>query len=359
MNLVKELRDPERVRVLAQKIKEIAGRDVALMEVCGTHTVAIFRYGIRSILPDSIKLISGPGCPVCVTSSKAVDEAVEAAQRSNVILATFGDMIRVPGSSSSLEKAQAAGAHIRVVSSPLHAVDLARECPDKEVVFFAVGFETTSPGVAASILTAEKSGIKNFSILCCHKVVPPTLRVLFSGGGKVDGLICPGHVSSIIGSKAFEFIPRELGIPAVITGFEPLDILQGVFMLLRQINQDRPEIEIQYKRGVTPEGNVHALKLLYQVFEPCSDYWRGFGVIDQSGLRLRSCYRMFDAREKLHIQLPEVPEPKGCCCGEVLRGAITPRECVLFKKECNPENPIGPCMVSSEGTCAAYFKYGW
>ncbi|GAW91120.1 hydrogenase formation protein HypD [Calderihabitans maritimus] len=359
MNPNKGYRDPARVKAVLDKIYEIADRPVTLMEVCGTHTMAIFRHGIRKLLPANVKLISGPGCPVCVTSHKAVDEAVAIALEPNVIFTTFGDMMRVPGSRISLAQAKASGADVRIVYSPLEAVTLAQSNPDKEVVFFAIGFETTSPTIAASVLTAEELAVNNFSILGYLKTIPNALRVLLSSEEvKIDGLICPGHVSAVIGSEPYEFVAREFGIPAVIAGFEPLDILQSIYMILWQLKANLAKVEIQYRRGVPKEGNLHAMEVLRQVFEPADEYWRGLGIIPGTGLRLKDAYQKFNAKVKFNVEVPDQPEPKGCRCGEVLRGAITPLECPLFAKVCTPEKPVGACMVSVEGTCAAYYKYG-
>ncbi|HEX3010825.1 MAG TPA: hydrogenase formation protein HypD [Syntrophomonadaceae bacterium] len=358
-NLNKEFRDPAKVEALLGKIQEFGSKPITLMEVCGTHTMSIFRYGIKSILPPNIRLLSGPGCPVCVTPRSAIDEAIEAAKRPNTVLAAFGDMVRVPGSQTSLAEARADGIDLRVVYSPLDAVDLAAENPDREIVFLAIGFETTAPTIAASVLIARKRDLKNFSIIGNNKTMPGALRALLTSPDlKVDGLICPGHVSTIIGSKPYEFIASELGIPAVITGFEPVDILQGILMLLTQINAETAQVEIQYSRGVIPEGNSQALKIINQVFKPSDDNWRGFGVIPDSGLILREEYRSFDARSKFDIKVSAADDDDGCRCGDVLRGVITPLECPMFGKACTPEKPVGACMVSSEGTCAAYYKYG-
>lgn len=359
MNLNKEYRDPERIKRVLDNIYKLVNQPVTLMEVCGTHTMAIFRHGIGQILPEEIKLLSGPGCPVCVTSHKAIDEGIELALKPNVIFTTFGDMIRVPGSRESLAQTKARGADVRIVYSPLEAVELAKNNPDKEVVFFAIGFETTSPTIAISVITAQELNLDNFSIIGSHKTIPHALRTLLSSKEiKIDGLICPGHVSAIIGKKPYEFVAEEFHIPSVITGLEPLDILQGIYMILKQLKTGKPLVEIQYKRGVPEEGNPHALKMLYQVFESTDDYWRGIGIIPGTGLGLKKDYQRFDAKAKFNIHVSEVAEPKGCRCGEVLRGVITPQDCGLFRKVCTPEKPVGACMVSVEGTCAAYYKYG-
>jgi hydrogenase expression/formation protein HypD len=329
------------------------------MEFCGGHTVAIFRFGIRQVLPRHIQMISGPGCPVCVTATPDIDKAIALARIPGVILTTFGDMLKVPGSRSSLQKTRAAGADVRMVYSTLDALKMAQENPTRPVVFIGVGFETTAPGVAVSVLQAEELNVSNFFILSQHKVCPPAIKaILDSGEVRLDGLICPGHVSAITGSQAWEFVARDYGIPCVVSGFEPLDILQCVSMLIDQVESGRSEVEIAYKRGVTREGNRNAQQVLDRVFEPSPANWRGIGVIPGSGLRLRDAYRRFDAEAHFEIKTEPAIEPKGCLCGEVLRGVKTPLDCALFRKVCTPESPVGPCMVSSEGSCGAYFLYG-
>jgi len=329
------------------------------MEFCGGHTVTIFRYGIRQVLPETIEMVSGPGCPVCVTANTDLDKAIALSQIPRVIIATFGDMIKVPGSCSSLQKSKANGADVRVVYSTMDALQIAEENPVESVVFLGIGFETTAPTIAASILQAKERQIKNYYILSMHKLCPPAIRVLLdSGEVKLDGLICPGHVSAIIGSHPWEFIARDYGIPCVVSGFEPLDILQCVDMLVAQVENGKSKVEIAYRRGVHPEGNREALKLIEQVFEPCPAEWRGIGEIPDSGLRLRKEYQHFDAELAFNIEPGPVYEPKGCICGDILRGVKTPANCKLYGKACTPEYPVGPCMVSSEGSCSAYYLYG-
>jgi len=359
MKFLKEYRDNDIARVMINKINELSRKPAKLMEVCGTHTVAIFRHGIREVLPQNISLISGPGCPVCVTPNRHIDEALEICRQPNVILTTFGDMMKVPGSSSSLAAEKAAGADIRIVYSTMDAVDLARDNPDKETVFFGIGFETTSPTVAAAILRAEREGIGNFSVVGAQKLIPQAIRALLESNEiGVNGFILPGHVSSLIGTKPYGFIAEEFSIPAVVIGFEPVDILQGIYMLVRQIEEGTARVEIQYNRGVPPEGNPHAMNILFKVFEPGDAIWRGMGTISGTGLTFRPEYSQFDAVKKYGIRIREDRELPGCRCGEVLRGVITPPECGHFGRTCIPENPVGPCMVSVEGTCAAYYKYG-
>jgi hydrogenase expression/formation protein HypD len=342
-----------------EKLSKKIERQINLMEVCGTHTVSIFRHGIRSVIPSNIKLLSGPGCPVCVTPVEDIDRMLYIAKQPDVILTTFGDMMRVPGSDGSLYKAKAEGADIRMVYSPLDALKIGEQNENKKVVFFAVGFETTSPSIAATIFEAERKGIQNFYIYSVHKLVPPALEVLVNTEElKLDGFILPGHVSTIIGSKVYEFIPSKYKKACVITGFDADDILQAIFMLLKQINENEPKVEIQYKDAVKPEGNPKAVEFINRYFEPCDSNWRGIGIIPKSGLKLKKEYSHRDAEFVFSIPEIQSKEPKGCQCGLVLRGVKIPPECPLFAKICTPENPVGACMVSSEGSCAAYYKYG-
>jgi len=342
-----------------EKLSKKIERQINLMEVCGTHTVSIFRHGIRSVISSNIKLLSGPGCPVCVTPVEDIDRMLYIAKQPDVILATFGDMMRVPGSDGSLYKAKAEGADIRMVYSPLDALKIGEQNENKKVVFFAAGFETTSPSIAATIFEAERKGIQNFYIYSVHKLVPPALEVLVNTEElKLDGFILPGHVSTIIGSKVYEFIPSKYKKACVITGFDADDILQAIFMLLKQINENEPKVEIQYKDAVKPEGNPKAVEFINRYFEPCDSNWRGIGIIPKSGLKLKKEYSHRDAEFVFTIPQIQSKEPKGCQCGLVLRGVKIPPECPLFAKICTPENPVGACMVSSEGSCAAYYKYG-
>lgn len=334
------------------------GRPVRLMEVCGTHTVAIFRHGIRDLLPGEVMLLSGPGCPVCVTSIMDVDTAVELSGREGIVLTTFGDMMRVPGSKKNLFEARAEGGDIRVVYSPLDALSMAREDRAKKVVFFATGFETTAPSVAATVVEAGRLGTDNFYIYPVHKTVPPALKALLdSDDVKVDGFILPGHVCTVTGTAPYEFVAAEYGKPAVVTGFDAGDILSGIAMLLNQISTGRSEVEIQYSKAVKEEGNPKAMAVMGECFEAADAVWRGIGMIPGSGLRLRDRYRYRDIRSVCDVTVPEACEPKACSCGEVLRGIKVPTDCALFGKACTPERPVGACMVSSEGSCAAYYKY--
>lgn len=345
----------EAIEKLSKKIE----KQVNLMEVCGTHTVSIFRHGIRSLIPSNIRLLSGPGCPVCVTPIEDIDRMLYIAKQPDVILTTFGDMMRVPGSDGSLYKAKAEGANIKMVYSPLDALKIAHENKNKKVVFFAVGFETTAPLIAATIAVAEDKKIENFYIYSVHKLVPPALEVLVNTEElKLDGFILPGHVSTIIGTKPYEFISSKYKKACVITGFDADDILQAILMLLNQIINNEPKIEIQYKDAVKEEGNPKAVEFLYKYFKPVDSNWRGIGVIPKSGLKLREEYSPYDVEKVFEIPPIQSKEPKGCQCGLVLRGVKIPPECPLFAKICTPENPVGACMVSSEGSCAAYYKYG-
>ena len=349
------------MKTLLHTIKDLAGRlkrDVRFMEVCGTHTMVAFRTGLVQLLPPNVKLISGPGCPVCVTDTSYIDAAINLCRRPNVIIATFGDLLRVPGSESSLERERASGAQVRIVYSPMDAVNFAQEAPGKHVVFLGVGFETTAPTVAWSIRKADREGTKNFSVLCAHKTMPHAMAALLKDKQVgIDGFICPGHVSVITGAAMYRFLCAQYDIPCVVTGFEAWDMLKAVAMLLQQRVDGRAMVEVEYSRSVTERGNTAAQELIHEVFEPCDVNWRGLGTIPQSGLAIRAKYGRFDAARVLNVQFGEAQVPAGCHCGEVLRGVLTPLECRLFGRVCSPMNPIGPCMVSSEGVCAAYYKY--
>jgi hydrogenase expression/formation protein HypD len=359
LRFISEFRRSELAEGLISKIRRRSKTPVRLMEFCGGHTVTIFRYGIRQVLPPTVEMVSGPGCPICVTANADLDKAIGLAKIPDVIIATFGDMLKVPGSYSSLQEAKAEGANVFTVYSTIDALKIAKENPAKKVVFLGIGFETTAPTVAASILQAEEEGIKNYYVLSMHKLCPPVLKtILDSGEVKLQGLICPGHVSAVIGSRPWEFIASDYKIPCVVSGFEPLDILQCVDMLVGQIESGRAEVEIAYRRGVRPEGNQQALKLMDNVFHPAPALWRGMGEIDASGLKLRKEYSKFDAEANFDVKLEPAVEPVGCICGEVLRGVKVPTDCRLFAKACTPQYPVGPCMVSAEGSCSAYYLYG-
>lgn len=335
------------------------GRPIKLMEVCGTHTVEIFRHGIRSVIPGSITLLSGPGCPVCVTSIHDVDAAISIAKRPGTVLVTFGDMMRVPGGNQSLMEARSEGADVRVMYSPLDALKLAGDEPQKQVVFFATGFETTSPLIAGTVFAAAKQKVPNFSIYSSHKTVPLAIKALLdSPDVRVDGFIMPGHVSTMIGLKPYEFIAAQYRVPCVVTGFEAEEILLGITMLARQIAAGKALVENAYPRVVNTEGNPRAMAILNEVFEPADAYWRGIGVLPATGLKLREQYRAFDAEARFHPGTTGVAEPELCSCGDILRGVKVPTECPLFGTGCTPDSPVGPCMVSTEGSCSAYYKYG-
>ncbi len=352
-------KDPKLARGLIDSIAKLApAHDVTLMEVCGTHTVAIARNGIRNLMPETVHLASGPGCPVCVTSNRDIDAVIALSRVPGVTIATFGDMTRVPGSSSSLLKEQAAGRSVEICYSPLDALTLAKAHPERQIVFVGVGFETTTPLVAMAIKRAAAMGLENFSVLGAHKNMPGALEQLVNDPSlKLDALILPGHVSTITGTAPFEFLAKRYGIPGVITGFEPVDVLQGIAMIMRQLHEGRADIEIAYARGVMPQGNPVALAAIDEVFETCTATWRGLGDIPGSGYRIREKYAAFDALRRFQPEIEPTVEPRGCRCGDVLRARMAPDECPLFRKVCSPENPVGPCMVSSEGSCAAYYRY--
>jgi len=330
---------------------------VHIMEVCGTHTMAIGRHGIRNILPANIKLLSGPGCPVCVTDSGYIDAAIELAEK-GIILATFGDMIYVPGSESTLAECRSRGLRIEVCYSPAEAVEIAKTHPDQEVVFLAVGFETTAPPVVSIIEMAEREKIRNLSLLVAFKLVPPALEVLMTDPQvQIDAFLCPAHVSAIIGSKPYEAVVEKYHIPCVIAGFEPLDILLGIKGILQQLVEKVPCVENQYSRVVRPDGNTMAQEMMHRYLEPADVVWRGLGSIPLSGLQLRPGFAAYDAAIKFGMAIPHGKYDPRCRCGEVIKGIVNPDQCGLFRKVCTPENAIGPCMVSEEGTCAAYYKY--
>jgi hydrogenase expression/formation protein HypD len=355
---IEEYRDSGLARQLSERIRRTSRRDIRLMEVCGTHTVSIFRCGIRSVLPATVSLLSGPGCPVCVTDQAEIDAFIELARQKDVIVATFGDLMRVPGSTSSLQRERAEGRDIRVVYSTVDALTIARSHPDRQVVFLGVGFETTAPTIAAAILSAAEAELENFSVISAHKTVPPALEALMTlDDVRIDGFILPGHVSVIIGLNAYRPFFERHRIPCVITGFEPADILQAVATMVDQIEAGKPRLENAYPRAVTDQGNQKAQQMLAQVFEPVDACWRGIGLIPASGMGIRTAYAAYDAGRRFALKMPEANPPRGCACGDILTGKKTPPECALYKKVCTPMDPVGPCMVSSEGTCAAYYRY--
>jgi len=328
------------------------------MEFCGGHTHAILRFGIPDLLPPTVDLRSGPGCPVCVTSAADLDYAIALVQVERVILTTFGDMVRVPGTTTTLAQAKAEGADVRVVYSPLDALRIAQEHPDRPVIFLGVGFETTAPMVASAVLAAEAAGATNFLVFSTHKLTPPATRAILDAGEvALDGIIGPGHVSTVIGADAWRFLPDDYGLPCAIAGFEPLDILQAVLALVEMAEEGRPAVANVYARSVRPRGNEVACRTLAQVFEVADVDWRGLGIVPASGLRLRERYARFDAARAFPLEIAPPREPPGCRCGEVLRGGLRPTACPLFARACTPQSPVGPCMVSAEGACAAYYKY--
>lgn len=343
-----------RIQLIRDRISIPEGREFKLMEVCGTHTMSIAANGIRSLLPDGIKLISGPGCPVCVTSQGDIETALVLARKDNVLITTFGDMIRVPSGKDRLENYK----NVHIVYSPMESLDLARENPDKEVVFIGVGFETTAPLIASTIVEAEKSKIENFSTLCLHKTIPIALELILSSeDSHIDGLILPGHVSAVTGTEYYEFL-KKTETPGVITGFDALNIMECIYLLSKMITDSNFDTLNNYQSVVSEKGNREAMTLLEQVFEPVDSHWRGIGIIPDSGLKIRERFNRFDALSKFPMTPIDIEEPKGCLCGSILMGKVTPGECSHFGKSCTPSQPVGPCMVSSEGTCAAWYKYG-
>jgi hydrogenase expression/formation protein HypD len=360
MKFVDEYRQGDIAQRLAEKVAHMTQRPLKIMEVCGGHTHTIFKYGIEDLLPENITMIHGPGCPVCVIPLGRVDDAISIAQQPGVIFTTFGDAMRVPGSKTSLLDAKASGCDVRMVYSPLDALKIAKKNPEREVVFLALGFETTAPSTAMTILQAAKDKVENFSAFCNHITIVPALKALLDSPDlQLDGFLGPGHVSTVIGTRPYEFVPREYGKPVAVSGFEPLDILQSVYMIVKQVVEGRAEVENQYARCITRDGNRKALEILFDVFEP-RDYfeWRGLGSIAHSGMKLRRKYAAFDAELKFSVPGLRIADPKACQCGEILKGVKRPWECKVFGTACTPETPIGSCMVSSEGACAAYYNFG-
>ncbi|MFW6237162.1 MAG: hydrogenase formation protein HypD [Desulfosudaceae bacterium] len=355
---VTEYRDSRLCRQLGSRITGRVQRPLRIMEVCGTHTVSIFRNGIRALVPDNIRLVSGPGCPVCVTAQGEIDAAIALARRDRTIVATFGDLMRVPGTDSSLQREKAAGNDVRMVYAASDALEIARENPEHNVVFLGVGFETTAPTIAASILNARRSGLENFSVFAMHKLVPPALAALMETPGvEIDAFLLPGHVSVILGVDGYKPFFEKYRVPCAIGGFEPVDVLQAILRLTEMTEQDEPGLENCYPRAVTENGNPVARQIMATVFEVDDARWRGLGVINASGLRFRPDFETWDARQRFGVTVTDAPSPDGCACGDILTGAKTPPDCPLYMRRCTPLHPVGPCMVSSEGTCAAYSKY--
>ncbi len=357
MKYIDEYRDKELVMKIVKEIKKISTKKVSFMEVCGGHTMAIQKFGIPSLLPPTIELLSGPGCPVCVSSREYIDKAIAYSRLDDVIIATFGDLIRVPGSTSSLDKEKANGANVKIVYSILDALKIAKENPAKKVVFLGIGFETTAPGSALGILKAYEQNISNFYLFSSHKIMPPAMAALIDEGVKIDGYIAPGHVSAITGTAIYKDVPEKFGLACVIAGFEPTDLLHSIYMLVKQVEENNPKVEIQYTRVVKPEGNLIAQKSMNEVFELGPDWWRGLGVLENSGLKIREKYRAHDAEANIPVEVEPTREDKGCICGEILKGLKKPKDCKLFAKVCTPSDPVGACMVSHEGSCAAFYRY--
>ncbi len=359
MKHLDEYRAGSLARPLVDELQRAVTKPLRVMEVCGSHTMAIFRNGVRTILPAGMELVSGPGCPVCVTSASHMDAFIGMADRPGVRVAIFGDLFRVPGSQGSLAEASSRGAKVEIVYSPMDALDLAARNPEELVVFLGVGFETTTPGIAATILAAKNRGIRNFTVFSTQKTMPAPMEALLSDPAlRIDGLLCPGHVSSIIGAGAWQPLASKYHLACVVAGFETADLLKGLILLARQVGNGDIKVENIYPRAVAWEGNRRAEKMVAEIFEPADMDWRGLGRIPLSGLKIRPKYAEFDAEIRFGITLPAAEEPKGCLCGNVLKGRNTPRQCHLFATRCTPASPVGPCMVSSEGTCAAYYNYG-
>ncbi|MCD4788539.1 MAG: hydrogenase formation protein HypD [Bacteroidales bacterium] len=357
MKYIDEYRDKELVKKLVDQIKKRSTKQISLMEVCGGHTMAIQKFGIPSLLPENIRLISGPGCPVCVSSNSFIDQAIAYSRLDDVIITTYGDLIRVPGSTSSLDKEKAKGADVRIVYSILDALTIAKKNLGKKVVFLGIGFETTAPSSAAGILKAQMAGLRNFYLLSSHKIMSPAMEALIDEGVKIDGYIAPGHVSTITGSGIYKNIAEKFGLGVVISGFEPVDLLKSILMLVNQMENNNPKVEIAYTRAVKPEGNLKAQQMMKEVFELADDWWRGLGVLPKSGLKINKKYKMFAAEEMIPVEVEPIREDKGCICGEILKGLKNPKDCKLFDKACTPANPVGACMVSHEGACNAYYRY--
>jgi hydrogenase expression/formation protein HypD len=360
MKFIDEYRQSDLAHMLTEKIAGLTREPLKIMEVCGGHTHAIFKYGIEDLLPPNIEMIHGPGCPVCVIPLGRVDDSISIAMQPNVIFTTFGDMMRVPGSKTNLLDAKAKGADVRMVYSPLDALKIAKQNPQKHVVFLALGFETTAPSTAMTILQAAKDKVENFSVFCNHITIVPALKAMLDSPDlKLHGFLGPGHVSTVIGTRPYEFVPREYGKALVVSGFEPLDVLQSVYMVVKQIVEGRAEVENQYGRAVFRDGNRKALEVLFEVFEARRFFeWRGLGSIAHSGMKLKEKYAAFDAELKFNVPGLAIADPKACQCGEILKGVKKPWECKVFGTACTPETPIGSCMVSSEGACAAYYNFG-
>ncbi len=357
MKYIDEYRDRELVLELIEQIKKVSTKKITLMEVCGGHTMSIQKFGIPALLPDNINLISGPGCPVCVSSRKYIDQSVAYARLDDVIITTYGDLIRIPGSTSSLDEEKAKGADIRIVYSVLDALKIAQDNKDKRIVFLGIGFETTSPSSAVGVLNAHKMGLTNFFLFSSHKIMPPAMEALIDEGVKIDGYIAPGHVSTITGSGIYKDVAEIYKLACVISGFEPVDLLRSILMLAIQLEKGEPKVEIEYSRVVKPEGNIKAQKMLEEVFELKDDWWRGLGILPKSGMKLRKKYKSYDAEAMIQVEVEKTKEDKGCICGEILKGLKSPKDCKLFDTACSPSDPVGACMVSHEGACNAHYRF--
>ncbi len=358
MKYIDEFRNAELVKILTDKIFAESKKEITLMEVCGGHTWAIQKFGIPTLMPKEVRLISGPGCPVCVTGRKYIDQAIAYSRIKDTIITTFGDLIRVPGSTSSLNLEKSKGADIRIVYSILDALKIARENPSKKVIFLGIGFEATASSSAAGVFNAKKEKLANFFLFSSHKIMPPAMSALIDEGVKINGYIAPGHVSAVTGSHIYDKFPEKYHVGCVISGFEPVDILQSVYMLVKQFNEEHYRVEIQYKRVVNHDGNLKARGYMEQVFTLRDDWWRGLGVLKGSGLGLSEDYADYDAEKMITVTVEKTLEEKGCICGEILKGLKKPNDCKLFAKACTPSNPVGSCMVSHEGACAAYYNFG-
>lgn len=357
MKYIDEYRDRELVMKLIEQIKKVSKKNITLMEVCGGHTMSIQKFGIPALLPDNIKLVSGPGCPVCVSSRKYIDQSVAYARLDDVIITTYGDLIRIPGSTTSLDEEKAKGADVRIVYSVLDALKIAENNKDKKVVFLGIGFETTSPSSAVGVLNAHKMGLTNFFLFSSHKIMPPAMAALIDEGVKIDGYIAPGHVSTITGSGIYKDIAEIYKLACVISGFEPVDLLRSILMLTRQIEKGEPKVEIEYSRVVKAEGNIKAQQILEEVFELKDDWWRGLGILPKSGMKLKEKYKAYDAEVMIPVEVETTKEDKGCICGEILKGLKSPKDCKLFDTACSPSDPVGACMVSHEGACNAHYRF--
>jgi len=358
MKYIDEFRNAELVKILTDKIFAESKKEITLMEVCGGHTWAIQKFGIPTLMPKEVRLISGPGCPVCVTGRKYIDQAIAYSRIKDTIITTFGDLIRVPGSTSSLNLEKSKGADIRIVYSILDALKIARENPSKKVIFLGIGFEATASSSAAGVFNAKKEKLANFFLFSSHKIMPPAMSALIDEGVKINGYIAPGHVSAVTGSHIYDKFPEKYHVGCMISGFDPLHILQSVYMLVKQFNEEHYRVEIQYKRVVNHDGNLKARGYMEQVFTLRDDWWRGLGVLKGSGLGLSEDYADYDAEKMITVTVEKTLEEKGCICGEILKGLKKPNDCKLFAKACTPSNPVGSCMVSHEGACAAYYNFG-